>query len=191
MKRKIALLAVAATVLGGCGSAASNGSGDSGGPAQPEIAEIGVSRVRDHNSFAELTTDSTAVVRVSAGEAQEDTLNGVAVTVTTVAVTQTISGHLPSTTLSIQQLGSTTVSSPDTSQLLRRGREYLLFVTPFQLAAKNTERYVITGDQGIYLLERGESALPTPAQFVFVGAGEPGLPRSLPVADVNSRRFLR
>ncbi|MER7894448.1 hypothetical protein ABTX15_32080 [Micromonospora sp. NPDC094482] len=186
MIRKLMLVtsATAAILLGGCSAATQ--------PAR-KTTELSGSRVKDYATFAALKKESSAIVRVSAGDSRVDDLNGVPVTVTTVTVLRALSGAVPSNKLAVQQMGDASMSLPDSSSILLKGREYLLFVTPFRLTpSDDTGRFIVTGDQGIYLRNEAAPGQGARAQFVFAGAGQaPSQAMSLPAADVDSLRFMR
>jgi len=111
-----------------------------------------------------------------------DTLNGLPITITTVRVTKILWGKVPTEKIFIQQVGDSSMILHDTGPLLEKDREYLLFVTPFHLTPNDdTGRYVITGNQGNFVLESGTT------NFRFAGAGDPPLlPRTLRPQDISS-----
>jgi hypothetical protein len=182
MLKKLALLAVAAAFVTACGSAAADNR-----TAQPETATgLHVSRIKDYKSIAELKAASTAVVRATVASSTVEKLNDLPITISTVEVRKTLWGQVPSETLAILQVGDESMVPHDTGAILSKGREYLLFVTPYHLTPNdNTGRYVITGDQGNFVLDsKGDS-------FAFAGAGNPpGLPRSLRKEEIDSGAFL-
>jgi hypothetical protein len=117
--------------------------------ATPETA-IKVSRTTTYRSVAEIKKDSSAVVIAIPRSAREMDVNGIPVTVTSAEIKSTIAGKSPAS-IQLQQFGSGTTPSPQTSPLLEAGREYLLFIQPLHLVpGDNTGRMVITGDQGIF-----------------------------------------
>ena len=134
-------------------------------------SKIQVSQALRYDSLDQLERDSSAVLLVSPKSAREDTLNGIPITLTDVAVTGSISGSVQAGTITIQQLGTATTSSPQTSELLEFGQRYLIFVQPFHLIdGDETGRFVITGDQGVYILRKN--------QYQNIGAGS-GLPTTI------------
>jgi hypothetical protein len=137
------------------------------------------SLVKAYASLADLRDDSDAVVIASPQSAVTDTLNGVPVTITRVNVVDVVTGTLDERSILIQQFGTNSVASPDTSLLLQAGRQYLLFVVRFHLVpGDQTGRYVVTGDQGAFELRQD--------QYVYVGAAGPStLPQSIGASQVR------
>ena len=158
-------------LLSGCTAAA---------PATRSSKEsISVSRAVTYDSIADLRRDSDDVVIVTAGAATHGAINGLPVTITSVSVSRSILGG--GTSFEVQQIGSATVLSPMTSPLLQSGDQYLLFLTRFRWSPdRPTDRFVITGDQGIYELKHG--------QFVNV-AWDSKLPGTVPEGMVDT--FVR
>lgn len=155
-----------ALAVGGCSTQ------PTGGAAADTTASIHVSRAKDYTNFTELRKDSTAVVQVVAGDSRAVPLNGVATTLTSVTVARTLWGKVPAKQLQIQQLGSTTVKSPDTSELLRSGDTYILFVRPAGLDPdQSSTEFSITGDRGVYRLNAD--------QYISAGGAESALPARL------------
>ncbi|MFI0795005.1 hypothetical protein ACH4OY_20305 [Micromonospora rubida] len=182
MLKKLALIAVTAAFLAGCGSTP-----DGGTAAQPEgKTDLSASRVKDYASPVELRAESTAVVRGTMESSTKDKLNNLPVTISKVRVQHVLWGKVPSDVLAVQQVGDETMKLHDTGAILGKDREYVLFVKPFQLApGKDTGRWLITGDQGTFA--RSSDG----ATFEFAGAGNPPeLPRTLRTTVVESDAFL-
>ena len=134
-------------------------------------SKIQVSQVLRYDSLDQIQRDSSAVLLVSPKSARADTLNGIPITLTDVAITASITGSVEASTITIQQFGTATTSSPQTSELLEFGQQYLIFVQPFHLIdGDKTGRFVITGDQGVYVLRKN--------QYQNIGSGS-GLPMTV------------
>ncbi|WP_329108565.1 hypothetical protein OG792_07885 [Micromonospora sp. NBC_01699] len=187
----VAGLVLLAAPMAGCGGV-DRVNGSASAPAERSAGagqgDIHVSRIKDYNTFAELKAESTVAVRATAGDARVEMLHGVPFTVTSVKlIGPAVWGQVPPLgALEVRQTGSATAVAADLSPLLVEGREYLLFVTPW-IYEKGvpTGQWVITGDQGVYVLEgSGDSA-----RYRFAGAPKPNLPAELTVEQVHAGSF--
>ncbi|OCC09513.1 hypothetical protein [Streptomyces sp. PTY087I2] len=165
---KAIALSVCATALlaTGCGAVGS------GGDAQEASrSALHVSRVKDYDSFAELRQDSIAAVKVTVKGNEEEALNEVPTSVTTVTVDEVLWGKSPAKSFPVLQLGRAGMDLEDTGAILVKGQRYILFVKPFHLKpGEATGLYQITGSQGVYRFD-GEGG-----GYAFAGGGHPRLP---------------
>ena len=144
--------------------------------------EIHVSLARAYDSIDQLRKDSAIVLIAAPQSAVTDTLNGVPVTITLASVIEVIDGKLQAESIAIQQFGTSSVASPDTSALLRTGSQYLLFVDRFHLVdGDQTGRFVITGDQGVFELH-GDAYVYSGTEYLGVSLK---LPRSIGTAEMR------
>lgn len=140
--------AVALTSLAAGGCAADPE--PAGAPRKPQITLVRVDRP---TGLAELRRDSLAVVIGTAAATGQDTRDGFPVTVTRLNVLTVVSGSLDTTAIEVQQIGTTEVNSPTTSRLMIVGNTYLLYLRKND--GGNLDRYVISGDDGIYAYQDG------------------------------------
>jgi hypothetical protein len=180
----VALLAISAA----CGT--SDQAPQGGTSPGPELQQHSVAdRVKNYETFAELRTDSTLVVRATAVSSTIETLHDTPQTITTLKVTQTFHGELPKTDpVRVRQLGSAKWST-NLTPLLVIGREYVLFLLPWWLGSdtERTGQWVITGEQGMYALD---GTIEGPS-WRYAVEENPGLPATLSAEAVESGAFLR
>ncbi|GIJ43387.1 hypothetical protein Val02_02730 [Virgisporangium aliadipatigenens] len=147
---------------------------------RPEAATtnrpIAVTRVHRYTDLAALRRDSRSVILARATASRTGERDGFPMTITTVSVTTVVGGDTPPPQFEIRQLGTDRTPSPDTSQLMRVDRTYLLFVRPDQ--SDPARPLGITGDDGIYVVEGGG--------YVFAGGFGGKLPPTLDEATVAS-----
>lgn len=180
--KKIALLAGLALLVSGCSS------------VQHEVADekpavkgaLHASLVRDYADLGSLERDSTAIVKASPTTSRIIDLNGIPATVTTMSITRVISGAVPSDSIPVLQIGQQGMSLEDTSKIVRRDRDYLMFVKPYHLTpGDSTGLYIITGERGIYEYDK------VSARYRFAGGHSDHLPESLGKEQIDSPEFLK
>lgn len=121
-------------------------------------SQIRVSHVRSYSTLAALRADSSAVLQVTATKQHPEDLAGLPVTVTSALVKRVVWGSAPTArTVELRQIGTSEVVGVDTSQLLVPGTDYLVFVVPSSGALDAApNRLLITGDAGVYELQRSQ-----------------------------------
>ncbi|MEW5354056.1 hypothetical protein [Streptomyces sp. 16-176A] len=101
---------------------------------------------------------------------------------TKLKVTRVLAGALSAPSVTVQQLGTADVESPDTSRLMETGHGYLLYLSEND-GREDPDHYVITGGDGIYV-RRGD-------RYAYQGGPPAGpakpLPRSLPADGLKER----
>lgn len=80
-----------------------------------------------------------------------------------------VSGSLDTAAIEVQQLGTTEVNSPTTSRLMIVGNTYLLYLRKND--GGNLDRYVISGDDGIFEYQDGN--------YLYFGAPGGRLPAAI------------
>jgi hypothetical protein len=143
-------------------------------------SQIRVSHVKSYSTLAGLRADSSAVVEITAGEQHPEELAGLPVTVTSASIKRVAWGEIPAgRTIELRQIGTSQVLGVDTSKLLVPGTDYLVFVVPSSGALDAApNRFLITGDAGLYELQRD--------QYLYRGGNtDPNRESSLP-ATVQS-----
>ncbi|WP_157630699.1 hypothetical protein [Kribbella catacumbae] len=131
--------------------------------------------IKSYSTFAALRADSSAIVKVTAGERKTSEVDGLPVTVTTATVNKVVWGELAGgPVIELRQVGNTDTVGVNTSRLLESGGEYLVFVVPSTGATDaSPNRYLIAGEAGVYQLQAD--------QYVFRGGNvPPGGSRPLP-----------
>jgi hypothetical protein len=134
------------------------------------VRRLHVDYVKHYTTFAELRADSSAIVKVIAGEQSLGEIARLPTTVTSATVTKVLGGDAASgAAIEIRQLGTAEMVG-NMSKVLEPGAEYLVFLIPStgaDDAAPN--RYLIAGDVGVYQLQgdqyvlRGGNVPPTGA----------------------------
>ncbi|MFI6105537.1 hypothetical protein [Streptomyces sp. NPDC051310] len=173
LKKTAALVVLAALAVTGCSATTE---------AEKKSAPVlHASLQHEYKSLAELREDSSLVVRVTAAHARVRTLHTVPFTITEVKVQEVLKGKTENRTLSVQQLGSLELASPDTSQLLEKGREYILFLEPYHLVpGDHTGLHTITGEQGIYGYSSEKQA------YEYASGSEARVPKSLTRVQISA-----
>jgi hypothetical protein len=145
-------------------------------PADAAVrSEIRVSYVKSYSSFTALRADSLAIVEITAAKQHPEELAGLPVTVTSATVKKVVWGEIPGgSSIEVRQVGTASVVGVNTSKLLVPGTNYLVFVVPSSGALDSApDRYLITGDAGVYESQRG--------QYVYRGGNtDPDTGNSLP-----------
>lgn len=130
----------------------------------PPTSKVGVgtdqthfsaSRVKDYQTIAQLRADASAVAVVTAGAvasvvpSDEDGVSPIPATITAVRVDQILWGAVPEPQVQVRQMGSASVISDESTPLLQKGRQYVLFLSPFEFRrGVPTGQFTITGDIG-------------------------------------------
>ncbi|MBT2501226.1 hypothetical protein [Curtobacterium sp. ISL-83] len=113
---------------------------------------------------------ATVVLHGVAGSSHVESIGDVPFTVTTVSVTDVVSGDEPGPTVDVRQFGDANNTSDELASLLQAGKDYLLYLQPFELEpGESTGQYVIVGGNaaweqapdGRYKIATQESELPT------------------------------
>jgi hypothetical protein len=180
LKKVAPLTLVALALVAGCNSTSSEDAD------QPNAVLHSVTR-HEYKGIAELKKDSTLVVRVSASTSKGREINSIPFTATEVIVREVLHGQTAKgARLSVLQMGSEQTDSPDTSKLLARGQEYVLFLMDYHLTpGDDTGLKIIVGEQGIYRLDSEAG------RYVFASGSHSGLPNALRSADIASLRSAR
>ncbi|MET7619278.1 hypothetical protein [Streptomyces sp. NPDC005408] len=121
---------------------------------KPPKQRISITQINRYTDLARLRRDSMAVVIATAAATGTGSRDGIPVTATQVEISKVVSGKLGKESVTVQQIGTADVASPDTSRLMEVGRTYLLYLSRND-GTKNLDRFVITGGDGIYLLHGG------------------------------------
>ncbi|MGW4461448.1 hypothetical protein [Micromonospora sp. NPDC004704] len=192
MIKKLLLIASGVFVLVASSACGANDQASRGGATPtPELQRHSVAdRVKNYETFAELRTDSTLIVRATAVSSTIETLHDTPQTITTLKVAETLHGELPPANepVRVRQLGSAKWST-NLTPLLIAGREYVLFLLPWWLKSpdERTGQWVITGEQGMYALDATDKG----AVWRYAVEENPGLPATLSTEAVESGAFLR
>lgn len=131
--------------------------GSSGGDP---VRRLTVCPVRWYSTFAALRADSSAIVKVTAGEQHLGEIGALPITVTSATVTKVIWGERASgAAIEIRQLGTPEIVG-NMSKILEPGAEYLVFLVPSTGADDAApSRYLIAGDVGVYQLQGDQYVL--------------------------------
>lgn len=118
------------------------------------VRRLHVDYVKHYTTFAELRADSSAVVKVIAGEQILGEIGRLPTTVTSATVTKVLWGEVGSgAAIEIRQLGTAEMVG-NMSKVLEPGAQYLVFLTPSTGADDAApDRYLIVGDVGLYQLQ--------------------------------------
>jgi len=148
---------------------------DSHQPAQEHQYSITVDRNERYSSLPKLAATSDAVVVGQVTSTKVESIDGMPMTVSTVSIVDVFVGKTGSADIEVQQLGTDKVPSLDTSQLMRSGRTYLLFLFRAPGSVSGNQ-YGITEDDGIYIKQA--------TGYEFVGAAGGKVPQSIAENEV-------
>lgn len=115
--------------------------------------------------------DSTAVVLASAVGSNAAERDGFPITVTDLRISKILAGSISGSVIKVQQLGTESVESPDTSRLMKVGNTYLLYLGKND-GKENPDHFIITGGDGIYVLQGN--------RYLYRGGPSAGPGKSLP-----------
>lgn len=119
-------------------------------PEAPEERHVSATRTKTYSSQDELIKDSALIV-IGVAESQtvaRDLDPDLDFTITQFNVLRTIKGT-PARTIMVRQTGSVAQGAP--TEILTKGEEYLLYLTPSNLPGKLASQYYVTGlNAGIY-----------------------------------------
>lgn len=122
------------------------------------------------HSLEEANAAATVVLHGVAGSSHVESIGDVPFTVTTVSVTDVVSGDEPGRTVDVRQFGDANNTSDELASLLQSGKDYLLYLQPFEFEpGESTGQYVVVGGNaaweqttdGRYEITTRESELPT------------------------------
>ncbi|MFC8704917.1 hypothetical protein OHA57_13015 [Streptomyces anulatus] len=140
-------------------------------PRNEPRQRISVSQVNRYTDLDQMQRDSSAVVVADAVDSTTATHDRIPITKTSAKIRKVLAGSVPESTVNVEQLGTDKVDSPDTSRLMKSGETYLLYLSK-DSGKENGEDFVITGGDGIYVLQGH--------RYVYRGGPPTGPGRSLP-----------
>ncbi|MFJ2185024.1 hypothetical protein OG473_25700 [Streptomyces anulatus] len=152
-------------------------------PRNEPRQRISVSQINRYTDLDQMQRDSVAIIVAHAVDSTSTTHDGFPITETSVKIEKVLAGSVPGSPVNVQQLGSDKVDSPDTSRLMKSGETYLLYLSK-DSGKGNSEHFVITGGDGIYVLQDH--------QYVYQGGPPTGPGKSLPTglpADETDKKI--